>query len=219
MLNRTVCNFCLRLGSRRWWLETQDSHLGNDGYALLFCLKFWSPLPPSSQKRSMIFFWEWERAPVPSGALRSSDSLTPPPPPPPPLPPQNPPNQPPPLLTSVYTLMQFSKQSFDNLMLCLLTTCLFMNDCCLFLSRTLTVSLSLSNVLWLFICFGTATIGTLSRRAQSVVESEQVSFVLVLKCLRARSPRLFVVVDYNQFTQQGSGSQIWEKIEGGRRGV
>ena len=89
-----------------------------------------------------------------------------------------------------------------------ITTRLFMNDCCLLLSRTLPVSLCLSlkrtlvggrrfrHNFWTFgihVFLGTATIGTLGRRAESVVECEQVSFVLVLWYQRARSSVLLLL--------------------------
>ena len=80
------------------------------------------------------------------------------------------------------------------------------NHCYLLLSRTLPVSLSLKRTFrwwasfsaqfWtsgIHLFLSTATIGTLGRRADSVVGCEQVSFVLVLRYQRARSHVLLLL--------------------------
>ena len=102
-----------------------------------------------------------------------------------------------------------------------ITTRFFTNDCRLLLSRTLPVSLSLSlsNVLRLVgvvfgpildiwnscIFLGTAIIGTLGRRAESIVGCEQVSFMLVMWYQRARSHVLWLL-----WTRQ---AQIWKSLD------
>ena len=100
------------------------------------------------------------------------------------------------------------------------TTRLFMNECCLLVSRTLPVWLSLSNVPWLVgVVFGPifghlefidwysndrnpgSKSGICCRVRTSFLHIDAV----VLACT---FPRPFVVVDNNHFAQQGSRAQI-----------